>query len=844
MTAARYRVGCRLAALVIAFLYMVLSSSVAQVGGKSETETWDRAIRSAVPSDRAASSYEQDLQLTDLRIARWRGTLQLARTLLAGDTDLTTDQLLALRRQLIEIEAFATDRRSLLDGRIGELNAQLSALGPPPDDPTDEETSRVKALRAAIDAQLLAIDDRTKAIGLILERTRQLIERITRTRVQLARDQLLEHYPAPVQPVVFLQGLTDFVALVSRGLDIPLASVIVHGPEASAALPPLLVMMIFLAALWAWMRRLERRYGWQADVEEPSYARKVVAAVLIAFSRGLVPAALIAAPLGLVLSMNVLYDDAATLFWIAGSALARYIAMVGLVMAALAPNRSAWRLADFTETAAHAIYRRALVLLATLHLALFILRASEALDTSPELTATSVFLISLILAVNLLALLRRENWEHTATPTGSSEAASRPLPSEATDTGERGGINFGAAMRTLLAVVAIASPVFGAVGYSQIAVYLVGHLVDAGFLVLVLVLLRGLVRDVCTVALTEGGRANRFTKTTFGLSDAGLERAVFWLNLITDIIIVLVGVTGFALIFGFSGDDLQLATQRLLAGITIGTVHLSPGALATALVAFVIGVAITRLVQRGLAQRIFPRTQIDPGVQNSVSAGIGYIGFTLAVLIAIAVAGIDLSNLALIAGALSVGIGFGLQAIVNNFVSGLILLAERPIKVGDWIKLGEHEGTVKRINVRSTEIQTFHRSEVIIPNSDLISTSVINYTHKDRYGRIDIGVPVAYGTDPDRVGAILLETARTHPMIAHWPEPYLYFHAFDDHAMRMQLRVYLIDINNFMIVTNDLHFAIAKRLREEGIAFPLPRRDILALDADPQSVSEEPGKPA
>ena len=318
----------------------------------------------------------------------------------------------------------------------------------------------------------------------------------------------------------------------------------------------------------------------------------------------------------------------------------------------------------------------------------------------------------------------------------------------------------------------------------------------------------------------------------------------FWLHLVTDVIVVTLGIAGFALIFGVGGDDLQLAAQRVLAGITIGSVQLSPGSLAIAVAAFVIGMALTRLVQRGLTRRIFPRTQIDPGVQNSVSSGIGYIGFALSVLVAIAVTGIDVSNLALIAGALSVGIGFGLQAIVNNFVSGLILLAERPIKVGDWIKIGDHEGTVKRINVRSTEIQTFQRSEVIIPNSDLISSSVINYTHKDRYGRIDIGVPVAYGTDPNRVSDILLELVQDHPMIATWPESYVYFHAFDDHAMRMQLRVYLIDINNFMIVTNDLHFSIAKRLREEGIGFPLPRRDVRMLDDDPQATPSNLGKPA
>ncbi|NQW10928.1 MAG: mechanosensitive ion channel family protein [Alphaproteobacteria bacterium] len=845
-TVARHRAGCRLTALVVVFLCVTLLPAMAQVaGGKTETELWDQAIRAAIPGESNPDFNEQDLHLTDLTIARWRGTLEAAKPLLTDDTDLTKEQISILRGRLIEIEVAATDRRALLDKRIIELTAQRDALGPSPNDPTDQETSEIKGLRTAIEARLAATSARTRAIGLIAERSRQLIERANRTRAQQLRDQLLERYPAPVRPAVFLQGITDFVELVRGGLRAPLAAVVVHGPSASNAVPPLVFVLIGLTTLWAWTRFwLERRYGWRLEVETPSYARKVLAAVIVALSRGAVPAALIAAPISLILSMDVIHGEAASIVSAAGSAVARYLVMLGLVMAALAPDRAAWRLTTFTEPAARAIYRRSLILLATLHFSLFVLRASEVLDTSPELTATSMFLISLVLALNILALLRRENWEQATVAAVPDKSVEGLKPEDTPDEDERSGLDLGAILRTLLAVVAVASPVFGAIGYSQIAVYLVGHLIDAGFLVLVLVLTRGLVRDVCSIVQIADGQANRFAKSAFGLSDAGLERAVFWLNLVTDVVIVLLGVAGLALIFGVSGDDLQLAARRAFAGITIGSVQVSPGTFVAAVVTFVVGVAITRLVQRGLAQRIFPRTHIDPGVQNSVSAGIGYVGFALAVLVAIAVTGLDLSNLALIAGALSVGIGFGLQAIVNNFVSGLILLIERPVKVGDWIKIGDHEGTVKRINVRSTEIQTFQRSEVIIPNSDLISSSVINYTHRDRYGRIEIGVPVAYGTDPDRVGEILLEVAQANPMVAHWPEPHLYFHAFDDHAMRMRLRVYLIDINNFVIVTSDLHFAIVKRLREEGIAFPLPRRDVRMLDTDPQTAPEGSSEPA
>jgi small-conductance mechanosensitive channel len=311
-----------------------------------------------------------------------------------------------------------------------------------------------------------------------------------------------------------------------------------------------------------------------------------------------------------------------------------------------------------------------------------------------------------------------------------------------------------------------------------------------------------------------------------GASDAAIERVVFWVNILVDLITILVGAVFIALIIGMNVGDMLLLLRRVLEGFDVGAVRISPGILISGALAFVAAVIVTRLIQRALMRRIFPYTQLDTGVQHSVTAGIGYVGMTVAALAAVGVMGLDLTSLALIAGALSVGIGFGLQAIVNNFVSGLILLAERPIKVGDWIKIGPYEGTVKRIKVRATEIQTFQRSEVIIPNSDLISQALVNYTHRNKIGRIDVDVPISYGVDPKVVGDVLLEIADGNRMISRWPKPYLYFHGFDDVAMRMQLRVFLIDINNFLDVTNALHFEIARRLREMDIPFPRPHSDV------------------
>ena len=192
-------------------------------------------------------------------------------------------------------------------------------------------------------------------------------------------------------------------------------------------------------------------------------------------------------------------------------------------------------------------------------------------------------------------------------------------------------------------------------------------------------------------------------------------------------------------------------------------------------------------------------------------------------------AGFDFSNIAIIAGALSVGIGFGLQNIVNNFVSGLILLFERPIRKGDWIQVGATEGVVKNIQIRSTVIQTFDRSDVIVPNSELISGQVTNWVLSSTTGRAIIPIGVAYGTDTEKVRDILMGIAEDNEYISKSgfvPKPIVLFRAFGDSSLNFELRVFLYNIDNRLSVISDINFAIDKAFREQGIEIPFPQRDL------------------
>jgi hypothetical protein len=212
-------------------------------------------------------------------------------------------------------------------------------------------------------------------------------------------------------------------------------------------------------------------------------------------------------------------------------------------------------------------------------------------------------------------------------------------------------------------------------------------------------------------------------------------------------------------------------------------------------------------------------------VRNSIRLVVGYAGLSIAALLAVSAAGINLSSLALVAGALSVGIGFGLQNIVNNFVSGLILLVERPFKVGDWIVAGSAEGIVKKISVRATEIETFRRQTVMLPNSELINSAVGNWTHRNRVRRLDIPVVAAAGADPRKVHALLQEIARAQPQGLKNPEPVVSFDSVGDLGMKFQVMIYLADLSDGGTVQNEVLFSIVDTFEREGveIAF-LPRQ--------------------
>jgi potassium-dependent mechanosensitive channel len=324
-------------------------------------------------------------------------------------------------------------------------------------------------------------------------------------------------------------------------------------------------------------------------------------------------------------------------------------------------------------------------------------------------------------------------------------------------------------------------------------------------------------------------RWQRRLRERLGLFATDSLPSISWLRLLGKFLAWGLALIFFLHLWGVSDAMLKKISAIIIDGFSLGDMKVVPARLILGVFIFAGGWTLFSWLRLRLERTWLDQAGFSQSAQDTLVTITGYCGFAIALLIGLSMAGFSFSNLAVIAGALSVGIGFGLQNVVNNFVSGLIILFERPVKRGDWIRIGTTEGYVQRISVRSTLIQTFDRSDVIVPNSELISNQVTNMTLNDNFGRLIIPVSVAYGSDIELVRRLLEEIAAQTPEVINdgsAPHPLVLFLAFAENSLNFELRCHLANIDRRLPVKSAINFAIDRVFREHHIQMPFPQRDI------------------
>jgi potassium-dependent mechanosensitive channel len=733
------------------------------------------------------------------------------------------EELSRLRIDVESILADSSQTAEMLRPQLAAVRSQIEKLGPPPAKDAAPEAATLAADRSRLTSAASALDAAIKSTELTWVRARQLIEKITVLRHSLFTKNLMERLPSPLLPGIWRDVSSD-----SSGVGQRIAYLTddwVHWAEGkSTLLASLIAVVLALYAVARYLvgRATERRHL-RTEPPLPSFFERAMSAAWVAPLRALPPIAaamLIYAGLD---GLGLLFPPWGRVAAAAVKGVILFSGLSALVLAVLAPRAPQWRLVSLANEPTRRVCGLLCAITAVYAVDVALTDVSRAFFVPLALSVMQSFVASSLLAALLIGLL--------LTPfTPQPVVAPEPAPDAPTQEGTAEPLPVSRHsprwLKLPMWVVALAILGFALMGYVALARFIAQQLVMTGLVIAVVCLLYLAVRAITREPQQRGYPVGEMLEARFGLDAPRRNQLARLTELALTFALVIVAIPFLMMQWGFSGADIRDWFKSLFFGIEVGQFRISLARILLGIVLFIALLFVTRLFQRWLRDKALQQSRIDPGIANSIDTVAGYVGIALAALLAVSYAGLDITNLAIVAGALSVGIGFGLQSIVNNFVSGLILLIERPIKVGDRLVIGDQQGIVRRISVRATEIETFDRASLIVPNSELIMGRVLNWTHRDALGSVNVKVGVGYDSDPDKVIGILKACAEAHPQVLRTPEPTAVLENFGDSALQFNLRVSLPDINKAGGVQSDLRIAIFKALRQAGIEIPFNRLDV------------------
>jgi potassium-dependent mechanosensitive channel len=715
-------------------------------------------------------------------------------------SDITAEELAALRQKLNAASDALRANIEGLEPRVQDAEERVKQLGPPPPKDAPPEAPDIATEREELGKNFGELDGLLKQARVLAVRIDQLSERVAQKRHALYAKELFARTASVFDPSFWSDAWRALPIEFNRARALLENWRAGHGDGTRLAFAILILLAVIALTIglhkWWVSRTASRKCDTRA--EKASLALRILVWISLRTPLAALVAAMLFREMGLLdfRLEQIVYGVVAGV----GAAAFGH----GVARALFALERPQRRLPQANDETARCFYNHllwasrtlgVLVSLQVVHKVLFAPLVITVATNALFAAVTTAFLVSLV--IRLGRIKQRDG----------------------------GGVIAAAWVHPLALLFALFLALSLVAGYAGLAAFVALRVIVAaavfGALYLFLVATKTFFAGLSEATL----RQQKF-RASLGISERGMALGAALLSGTARVLLVLLA---FFLIIGpweVSTADLFDTVRNVPFGFKIGDLNVSIHALIVALAELVGILIVTRLAQRWLEAELLPRTALEPSLQLSISTIFGYAGAITAIVVALGGLGFDMQKIALIAGALSVGIGFGLQSIVSNFVSGLILLTERPIRVGDSIMVKGEEGSVRRVRVRATEIETSDQASVIIPNSEFITGVVKNWTRANTLGRIVVKVRVSYDSDPIAVREILAEIARSHPQVLQSPPPGAYFLGFGESALEFELRCIIAEMDKSLSVRSDLNYAIIKRFREAGIEIPYPQREL------------------
>ncbi|WP_313274719.1 DUF3772 domain-containing protein [Stenotrophomonas sp.] len=744
---------------------------------------------------------------------------QIQASLDDGDT---LDTLKTLSDRALAVQRDAKAARDALDPQLKQVDGRLAQLGEVPEGAT--EARDIAQQRKAMTQQRADVASAIARANLLADNAKQLSADIEKMRVTQFSEELARKVNSPLSPSLWRQFATHvpadihrLVLLYRQGETTARKAIARHGW--SAPLTGLVLALLMFFPLRLWLRALGRRYAASERAPDGRLRRSGLAVWLLAVGT-LLPgfaAVVLLASLESIGAIPPRLQQLALHFQVA-TFVAAFITALSACL--LVPKRPSWRLLALDDSAAWRLRKYAWGAAGLTFIGILLVEINRASRTS-EITTVAVdglvaiTYMALIIAILVsLARLHRRQAAEAAAKLDAQEGDGKPkgVP-------RRSG--WIVLARVAGHVVVAAAVIATLLGYLNFALFVAQQLVWGAVVLLAASLLLKFADDLATTMLSPSSRVGQTIVLTTGLSGARVEQAGVLLSAVLRIGVILLAVLALAVPFG-NLNAFYGGLDALSGGLKIGETTLKPSSVVYALLVFLVVWAVMQAFQRWLTETYLPKTELDAGARNSISTVTRYLGIIAAVLWGLTALGIGFEKLALVVSALSVGIGFGLQAITQNFVSGLILLAERPVKIGDWVKLGDQEGDIKRISVRSTEIQVGDKSTLIVPNSELITKTIRNMTMGNAQGRIQIQFSVPLSTDVAAVRQILLDTYAAHVAVLADPAPSVFIDSIANGQIAINSFAYVSGPRAVYGVRSDLYFNMLQSFAAAGIALSSP----------------------